>query len=59
MEASFDGQDYLVILSRESEELQKLLKTKLEAPLKKHFSCEDLGKILNLEFENNNGPDGI
>ena len=59
MEASFDGQDYLLVLSKESEELQKLLRTKLETPLKMHFTCEDLGKILTLEFKNNDGPDGI
>ena len=59
MKATFDGQDYTLILDKEKRELQGLRQEKLEAPLKDHWRDEDLGKVVSLEFADNTGNDGI
>lgn len=58
MKAAFDGQDYFLMLERETQELQQLRQgKKLEAHLTRHD--EDLRKIVILEFADNDAIDGI
>ncbi len=60
MKATFDGQDYMLILNRDLEELSQLhLGKTLEASLTQPFDGEDLGKIVSLEFLENDAIDGI
>ena len=50
----------MLILNRDSEELTQLHRgKKLEASLTQPFDGEDLGKIVSLEFSENNAIDGI
>jgi len=59
MKATFDGQDYMLMLDRNKGELQGLRQGKLEAPLTEHWGDKDLGKVVSLELVDNNGSDGI
>ncbi|MDP3026341.1 MAG: hypothetical protein Q8N63_01435 [Nanoarchaeota archaeon] len=59
MKATFDGQDYMLMLDKKMDELQRLRKEKLEAPLTEHWGDKDLGKTVSLELADNNGSDGI
>jgi len=59
MKATFDGQDYMLILDRKTQELQGVRQGKLEAPLTEHWGDKDLGKLVSLELADNNGSDGI
>tara|TARA_Y100000310_G_scaffold249029_1_gene255037 strand:- start:393 stop:740 length:348 start_codon:yes stop_codon:yes gene_type:complete len=59
MKATFDGEDYMLMLDIETQELQRLRQEKFEAPLTEHWGGEDLDKTVSLEFEDNNGMDGI
>ena len=59
MKATFDGQDYMIMLNKEKSELQGLRQGGLEAPLTEHCGDKDLGKIVSLELADNNGSDGI
>ncbi len=59
MKAMFDGQDYMLILDKETGELEQLHQRKLEATLTEPWGDEDLGKIVSLELADNNGSDGI
>ena len=59
MKATFDGQDYMLILEKKTQELQRLRQGKLEAPLTEHWGDKNLGKIVSLELADNNGTDGI
>ncbi|HLC80606.1 MAG TPA: hypothetical protein VJG31_02435 [Candidatus Nanoarchaeia archaeon] len=59
MKATFDGQDYLLILDKKTDELTRLRQEKLEALLTKLWEDNDLGKVISLEFADNNGNDGI
>jgi len=53
MKATFDGQDYMLILDKEKSELLGLRQGKLEAPLTEHWRDKDLGKIVSLELADN------
>lgn len=60
MKATFDGQDYLLVLDREAEELRQLRSGEtLEAPLTQPFDGEDLGKLVSVEFAETDAIDGI
>lgn len=60
MKAEFDGQDYMLMLERRTQEFQKLRQGKLEAPLKQAWEPDkDLGKVVSLELAENDGMDGI
>jgi hypothetical protein len=59
MKATFDGQDYMLMLDRSKRELQRLRQEKFEAPLTEHWGNKDLGKVVSLEFADNSGNDGI
>ncbi len=59
MKATFDGQDYMIMLDKEKRELQGLRQGKFEAPLTEHWGDKDLGKVVSLELADNNGSDGI
>ncbi len=60
MEATFDGQDYLLTLDKNTGELQRLCRgEKFEASLRQQWEEGDLGKIVSLEFAENNAIDGI
>lgn len=59
MKAEFDGQDYMLILDKDQDELLSLWKGKLEAYLTEAFGDKDLGKIVTLELGENKGSDGI
>lgn len=59
MKATFDGQDYLLTLNRETQDLQELQKKGLEAQLTEQWGTEKLGKLVTLELADNNGSDGI
>ncbi len=59
MKATFDGQDYMLMLDKKTQELQGLLQEKVEAPLTEHFGGKDLKKIISLELADNNESDGI
>lgn len=59
MKATFDGQDYMLMLDKKTQELQRLCQGKLEAPLTEHWGDKDLGKVVSLELADNNGSDGI
>ena len=59
MKATFDGQDYMLILDKKAQELQGLRQKKLEATLTEDFGDEDFGKLVSLELADNNGSDGI
>ncbi len=60
MKAMFDGQDYMLMLERRTQELQRLREGKLEAPLKQAWEPDkDLGKVVTLELANTNAIDGI
>lgn len=59
MRADFDGQDYFCFLDREQDELRKLMKEALSAPLKQAWEEKELGKTVILRYGENNGPDGI
>ncbi len=59
MEAMFDGQDFLLYLDTDEQELGKLRTQELSAPLTEPFGGPDLGKQLTLSYGDNNGPDGI
>ncbi|MEK6887805.1 MAG: hypothetical protein AABX14_02550 [Candidatus Aenigmatarchaeota archaeon] len=59
MKATFNGQDYTLMLNRETQELQGLQQRKLEAPLTEHWGDKDLGKTVSLELADNSEVDGI
>ena len=59
MKATFDGQDYMLMLAKEKRELQGLRQERLEAPLTEHWGDKDLGKVVSLELADNHGSDGI
>ena len=59
MKATFDGQDYSLMLDKEEKELQRLKQEKFEAPLVEHWGSKDLGKVVSLELADNTGNDGI
>lgn len=59
MKATFDGQDYMLMLDKKMQELQGLRQNKLEAPLTEHWGDKDLGKLVSLELADNKGSDGI
>ena len=59
MKATFDGQDYMLMLDKKTQELQGLRQRKLEAPLTEHWGDKDLGKLVSLELADNSGSDGI
>ena len=59
MKATFDGQDYMLMLDKKTQELQGLRQKRLEAPLTEHFGDKDLGKVVSLELADNTGSDGI
>ncbi len=60
MKATFDEQDYMLILNKEAEELNQLRRGKtLEASLTQPFDGEDLGKVVSISFSENNAIDGI
>lgn len=59
MKATFDGQDYMLMLDKKTREFQGLRQGRLEAPLTEHWEDKDLGKIVSLELADNNGSDGI
>lgn len=60
MKATFDEQDYMLILDRDTQELEQLYqKQTLETPLTQPFDGEDLGKIVSLALSENNVIDGI
>ena len=58
MKATFDGRDYMLLLDRETNELQKLRHGKLESTLM-DLDGNDVGKIVTLEHANNDAIDGI
>lgn len=60
MEAEFDGQDYFLFLDKKKKELLEVKKkVKLKTRLTKPFRGVELGKLVTLEYGENNGPDGI
>lgn len=60
MKATFDGQDYMLVLDRGAEELRQLrFGETLEAPLTQPFDGEDLGKMVAVEFAETDAIDGI
>ncbi len=59
MKAIFDGQDYMLILDRNAEELTRLRQGKLEAHLTEPWEDKNLGKVVSLELADNGGNDGI
>ena len=59
MRAEFDGQDFALYLDLKQRELNKLGAQRLESQLQQPFGGEDLGKLITLEFWENEGPDGI
>ena len=60
MKATFDGQDYMLMLDRGAEELRQLRSGEtLEAPLTQLFDGEDLGKMVRVEFAATDAIDGI
>ena len=60
MKVIFTGQDYILMLERRTQELQRLRQGKLEAPLKEAWSPDkNLGKVVSLELAETNAIDGI
>ena len=59
MKAIFDGQDYILMLDKKTQELQGLQQRKFEAPLTERWGDKDLGKLVSLELADNSGSDGI
>jgi len=59
MKTTFDGQDYMLMLDKKTQELQELRQRKIESPLTEHWGDKDLGKLVSLELADNNGSDGI
>lgn len=60
MIAVFDGQDYLLMLRKETEELQKLKQGKLEAQLQLAYEPDkDSGKKVTVGLAENNCSDGV
>jgi len=59
MKATFDGQDYTLILDKAQGELRRLKEASLETQLKDHWSDQNLDKKVILQLGENNGPDGI
>ena len=59
MKAIFVGQDYMIMLDKDKNELDRLRQEKLEAPLTEDPEGKDLEKIVTLELADNDGPDGI
>lgn len=61
MKATFDGQDYMLMLDKKAQELRQLRKgQRLDAQLtSSSFEGEDLGKLVSLEFGQTNATDGI
>ena len=57
MKATFDGQNYLLILDRATQEFERLQQERLEAPLTKPSwgGGRDLGKVVSLEVAENDG----
>ena len=60
MKATFDGQDYMLIFDKDAGEFRQLRRgSQFEAPLTRPFQGDDLGKVVSVEFSDNNEPDGI
>ncbi len=60
MKALFDGQDYILMLQRENQELLQLKQgNKLTAKLTRPWGGGDLDKIATLELKENTEIDGI
>jgi hypothetical protein len=59
MKAFFDGQDYILILDKAIQELEKLHQHNIKAPLKQYCGSENLDKLVRLGLNENDEIDGI
>jgi hypothetical protein len=60
MKTIFDGQDYIIMLDKKTQELQQLQKgKKLEASLEQPYDKKSLKKVVSLELASNEAIDGI